>query len=144
MPQYFSSPSDIESRGAFYRNLGVKRVINASSWITRVGGSIMPSAVLDAMEEASYWFVDMNELNMKAGETIARLAGAEAGMVTAGSAAGMLLEAASCMTGMDPARVRRLPDTIGMKNEIVIKSAFCQIQKIFDSVGRILWKKFHN
>jgi L-seryl-tRNA(Ser) seleniumtransferase len=75
------------------------------------------------MEEASRWFVDLDELNAKAGEIIARLTGADAGLVTAGSAAGMLLEAAACMTGGDPAKVQQLPDTTGMKNEIVIQWA---------------------
>ncbi len=104
----------------FYERLGVRRVINGESWVTRLGGSIMPEPVVMAMEEASRSFVDMHELNRKAGDVIARLTGAEAGLVTAGSAAGMLLEAAACMTGTDPAKVHRLPDTTGMKNEIVI------------------------
>ena len=80
----------------------------------------MQPAVVDAMNDASHWFVDMHDLNGKAGDVIAKFTGAEAGLVTAGSASGMLLEAAACMTGTDPARVDRLPDTTGLKNEIVI------------------------
>jgi L-seryl-tRNA(Ser) seleniumtransferase len=106
--------------GEFYQRLGVRRLINAASWITVYGGSIMPPAVVQAMDDASRWFVDMHELNRKAGDVIARFTGAEAGLVTAGSAAGMLLEAAACMTGNDPAKAIRLPDTTGMKNEIII------------------------
>ena len=106
--------------GDFYRRLGIDRIINASSWITTYGGSIMPPAVVRAMEDASHWFVDMHELNQKAGDVIARFTGAEAGLVTAGSAAGMVLEAAACMAGTDPAKAWRLPDTTGMKSEIVI------------------------
>lgn len=109
--------------GDFYQRLGVKRIINAASWITVYGGSIMPPAVVEAMEDASHWFVDMHELNQKAGNVIARLTGAEAGLVTAGSAAGMVLEAAATMAGDDPAKIWRLPDTTGMKNEIVIHRA---------------------
>ena len=109
--------------GTFYERLGVTRTINAASWITRLGGSIMPPPVVEAMEDASRWFVDMDELNKKAGEVIARFTGAEAGLVTAGSAAGMLLEAAACMAGTDPAKLNRLPDTTGMKSEIVIHRA---------------------
>ena len=108
---------------AFYQKLGVKRIINAASWITVYGGSVMPPAVVEAMNEASRWFIDLHELNEKAGEVIARLTGAEAGLVTAGSAAGMLLEAAACMAGSDPARVWQLPDTTGMKNQIIIHRA---------------------
>ena len=107
----------------FYQRLGVKRLINAASWITVYGGSIMPPAVVSAMEDASRWFVDMHDLNAKAGQVIANLTGAEAGLVTAGSAAGMVLEAAACMAGSDPAKVWRLPDTTGMKNEIILHRA---------------------
>ena len=109
--------------GAFYQRLGVKRVINAASWITVYGGSIMPPSVVQAMEDASHWFVDMHDLNQKAGDVIAKFTGAEAGLVTAGSAAGMLLEAAACMTGTDLAKRHRIPDTTGMKSEIVIHRA---------------------
>ena len=112
-----------QAGGGFYRGLGVKRVINAASWLTVFGGSLMPGAVVRAMEDASHWFVDMHDLNRKAGDVIAEFTGAEAGLVTAGSAAGMLLQAAACMTGTDPAKVHRLPDTSGMKNEIIIHRA---------------------
>ena len=123
--------------GEFYRNLGVKRIINAASWITVHGGSIMPPAVVQAMDDASRWFVDMHELNDKAGEVIARLTGAEAGLVTAGSAAGMVLEAAACMAGSDPARIWRLPDTTGMKSEIVIHRAhLCLHATAGEAAGR--------
>ena len=104
----------------FYERLGVRPVINAWSWVTVAGGSIMPAPVLRAMEEASRNFVDLHDLNRKAGEVIARLTGAEAGLVSAGSGAGMLLQAAACMTGADPAKVWRLPDTRGMKNRIIM------------------------
>ena len=107
----------------FYNRLGVKRIINAASWITVYGGSLMPPAVVEAMNEASRWFIDLHELNEKAGEVIARLTGAEAGLVTAGSAAGMVLESAACIAGTDPARIWQLPDTTGMKDEIVIHRA---------------------
>ena len=109
--------------GNFYNRLGVKRIINAASWITVYGGSIMPTAVVQAMDDASHWFVDMHELNEKAGNIIATLTGAEAGLVTAGSAAGMVLEAAATMAGNDPAKIWQLPDTSNMKNEIILHRA---------------------
>ena len=135
-----------------YERLGVRRIINASSWRTNVGGSLMPPPVRRAMDEAGQWFVDLAELNARAGETIARLTGAEAGLVTAGSAAGMLLEAAACMTGDDPAKIDRLPDTTGMKNEIVIhrfqrvtydrcfRAAGAKLVEIGDAGGAFEWE----
>src|SRR5262245_15826448 len=87
-------------------------------------GSLMDPRVLSAMAEAAEVFVDMAELNARAGEHIARLIGVEAAHVTSGSAGGLLLAAAACLAGDDPERVRRLPDTTGMRDEIVIQK--CQ------------------
>lgn len=67
--------------------------------------------------------MDIYDLNRRAGEVIAKLTGAEAGIVTAGASAAMLLEAAACIAGKDPAKIHRLPDSSGMKNEIVIHHA---------------------
>jgi len=36
-------------------------------------------------------------------------------------AAGLVLATAACVAGPDPAKIRRLPDTTGMKNEIIMK-----------------------
>ncbi|MBM3933822.1 MAG: aminotransferase class V-fold PLP-dependent enzyme [SAR202 cluster bacterium] len=111
------------SSNSVYSRLGVRPIINAASWRSGVSGSLMPDAVVKAMAEASRSYVDIYELNRKAGEVIAKLTGAEAGMVTAGASAAMLLEAAACIAGKDPAKISRLPDTEGMKNEIIIHHA---------------------
>jgi L-seryl-tRNA(Ser) seleniumtransferase len=63
----------------------------------------------------------MAELNARAGEHIARLVGVEAAHVTSGSAGGLLLAAAACIAGTDPERIQRLPDSTGMREEIVIQ-----------------------
>jgi L-seryl-tRNA(Ser) seleniumtransferase len=49
--------------------------------------------------------------------------GAEAAFVTAGASAGLILQAAACIAGDDPARIARLPDSRGLRNEIVIQRA---------------------
>lgn len=102
--------------------LGLQSVINAHSWVTFLGGSIMPPEVLQAMSESANCFVNMPELNRKAGEIIAEITGADAGLVTAGCAAALVLQAAACMTGLDEDSIRQLPNTTGMKNEIIIQS----------------------
>jgi L-seryl-tRNA(Ser) seleniumtransferase len=107
-------------RSSVYERIGVRTIINATGATTSVGGTLMPPEVTAAMVEASQAFVVLDELNAAVGEVIARVTGAEAGYVTAGSAAGMLLAAAACLTGTDPAKVKRLPETDGMANEIVI------------------------
>ena len=104
-----------------YERLGVRPVINARGMNTMAGGSIMPPPVLQAMMEAASAFVDVGELNRRAGEHIARLLGVPAAHVTSGSAGGMLLAAAAVLAGEDPERIARLPDTTGMRDEIVIQ-----------------------
>jgi uncharacterized pyridoxal phosphate-dependent enzyme len=107
-----------------YERLGVRPIINACGMTTVAGGSLMPRPVLDAMAEAAMAFVDMHQLHAKAGEQIAELIGVEGAHVTSGSAGGLLLAAAACMAGSDPVRVKQLPDTTGMRNEIIIQK--CQ------------------
>ncbi|MCI0899143.1 MAG: aminotransferase class V-fold PLP-dependent enzyme, partial [Chloroflexi bacterium] len=74
------------------------------------------------MAGAARIMVNVDELNRKAGEEIARLTGAEAGFVCSGAAGGLVLQAAACIAGQDPVKMRQLPDTTGMKNEIIIQN----------------------
>src|SRR5262245_23154872 len=104
-----------------YARLGVRPIVNARGMNTMASGSLMPKPVLDAMNEAAGAFVDMAELTPRAGAHIARLVGVEGAYVTSGSAGGLLLAAAACIAGDDPERILRLPDTTGMRNEIVIQ-----------------------
>jgi len=104
---------------SIYSELGVAPLINASGPVTVLGGSLMPPAVLQAMNEAAAGFVDMNELHMAAGRRIAALLGVPAAHVTAGAAAGIAVMAAACMAGADPVKARQLPDTSGMPRRFV-------------------------
>jgi L-seryl-tRNA(Ser) seleniumtransferase len=83
----------------------------------------MRPEVIDAMREASQAFVNIDELNAAAGAAIARMLGAEAALVTGGAASGLVLQAAACIAGDDPANIARLPDSTRMKHEIVIQRA---------------------
>jgi L-seryl-tRNA(Ser) seleniumtransferase len=106
-----------------YRRLGVRPIIHASGTTTRYGGSRLRPEALEAMREASTTLVNLDELNAAAGAAIARLLGAEAAFVSAGASSGLILQAAACIAGDDPAKITRLPDTRGMRNEIVIQRA---------------------
>jgi len=106
-----------------YERLGVRRVIHASGTTTRYGGSLLRPEALEVMREASHTLVNLDELNAAAGAAIARMLGAEAAFVTAGASSGLILQAAACIAGDDPAKITRLPDTTAMKNEIVIQRA---------------------
>src|SRR4051812_37441747 len=82
-----------------YAKIGVRPVINGLATATRLGGSIMPSEVLAAMEEAGKYFVSLPDLHEKAGERIAQLIGVEAALVTTGAAGAITLGTAACVTG---------------------------------------------
>lgn len=104
-----------------YQKLGVRPIIHGAGTTTRYGGSLMRPETIAAMREAAQALVNIDELNEAAGAAIARMLGAEAAFVTGGAAAGLVLQAAACMTGDDLAHIARLPDTTGMKHEFIIQ-----------------------
>ncbi len=103
-----------------YQSLGIRPVINAYATLTRLGGSLMPPEVLQAMQEAAHCFVDLPELHIRVGERIAELTHNEAAYISSGAAAGLVLATAACITGINPELVNRFPDLSGLKNEIII------------------------
>ena len=103
----------------YQRMFGFKRIINASGTMTLLGGSLMPPEVIQAMSEAAEDWVKLDELLEKAGQIIADIAGVPACLITSGSAAAITLATAACITGKDREKMIKLPDTVGMKNEII-------------------------
>ncbi len=114
-----TAPADRPNE-TIYRRLGVRTIVNASGPSTRLSGGIMHPDVAQAMVEASQWCVDLGELQGRACELIAEATGAEAGYVTAGAAAALMLATGACLAGLDPARMNRLPDTAGMPDEVIV------------------------
>ena len=104
------------------RRLELPEVINASGTMTTLGASrVVPEAVR-AGAEIQDRFLHIDALQARASGVIARLTGAEAGCVTACTAAAMTVSAAACMTGSDLARIERLPDVEGLKDEVVAQA----------------------
>lgn len=103
-----------------YKELGVRPLINAAGTYTFLSASLMPRPVVEAMESASRRYVNLNELQAAVGRKIAALVGCEAALVTAGAASALTLAAAACIAGRDSEKIRRLPDTAGMKNEVLL------------------------
>lgn len=102
-----------------YAALGLRPIINATCHHTRVGGTLIPAEVVDAMRAAAESHVDMNKLQLAAGEVIARHTHAEAGYVVSGCAAAILVGTAAVLTGKDRAKMMQLPDIAGMKSEVI-------------------------
>jgi uncharacterized pyridoxal phosphate-dependent enzyme len=106
-----------------YARLGIKTVINGQGTYTALGGSLMPPEVVQAMAEAAGSFVSITELQEKVGARIASLIGVPAAMVTAGAASAITIATAACMVCDDPRAIERLPDSEGLKNEVIIQKA---------------------
>ena len=103
-----------------YERFGVKPIINVAGAMTRIGGALMEQEALEAMNEAAKGSARLDELEAAASKVIAEITHAEAGIVTAGAAAALTLGTAACITGLDVARMNRLPDTTGMANEVLM------------------------
>jgi uncharacterized pyridoxal phosphate-dependent enzyme len=105
-----------------YERLGVPTVINASGMMTHLGGAALTIDVARAMAEAGQAHVDLMLLKRRAGEVIAAWAGAEAGWVTSGAAAGIAIMTAACVAGVNPARVARLPNADWEPRSILLQA----------------------
>jgi L-seryl-tRNA(Ser) seleniumtransferase len=106
-----------------YKELGLRPLVNAAGTYTMLGGSLSPPEVVAARAAAARQFVNLVELHEAVGKRIAALLGCEAALVTAGAASALTLGTAACVAGKDPEKIRRLPDTSGMKNEVIIQKA---------------------
>src|SRR6266403_3369834 len=116
-----------------YSRLGVKTVINCRGTWTYLSGSLQFPEVRAAQTEASHHFVNMADLQRAAGRRLAELTGAESGMITSGAAGSMAASAAACMAGTDPAKIWQLPDTTGMRHQVIMAGG----RSAFDSAIRL-------
>lgn len=104
-----------------YQSIGVEPIINCRGTFTIIGGSVERPEVRAAMDAASKYFVQIDELADGVGQRLAELTGAEWGMVSSGCAAGMKHVTAACVTGGNPERLVRIPDLTGFpRTEVII------------------------
>lgn len=106
--------------GDIYRQLGIRPLINAAGTYTTLTGSLLAPQARDAMVEAAKYFVPLIDLQQAAGRRIAKLLDVPAAIVSSGGAGSILLATAACIAGKNPEKIRRIPDTTGMKNEVVM------------------------
>jgi L-seryl-tRNA(Ser) seleniumtransferase len=106
---------------SIWQRFAIPTVINACGTNTRLGGALMAPEVTAAMAEAASASVEIPDLQAGASRVIARVTGAEAGIVTAGASAALLLGAAACLARLDPAAMNRLPATGGRNQFIVMR-----------------------
>lgn len=106
---------------AIDREFPVREVINVAGTMTALGSCSVAPEVIAAMVGVLPKFVDMLDLQRAASRVIQRVIGAEAGCITSCAAAGIAIAVAACMTGADMAKVEQLPDTTGLKNEVIVQ-----------------------
>jgi len=105
----------------YFKELGVRPFINAAGTYTTLTASLMHPDVMQAIDYASKQFVHLPELHDRVGERIAQMVGCEAAMVPSGAAAALVVGTAACITGTNADFIHRLPDTTGMKNEVIVQ-----------------------
>ena len=127
----------INTKANVYSRLGVKTVINCRGTWTYLSGSLQLPEAQQAQEEAGRYFVNMVELHQAVGRRLAELTGAESGLITSGAAGAMAAATAACMAGSDPKRIWQLPDTTGLKHEVIMVGG----RSAFDSAIRLTGAK---
>lgn len=104
-----------------YQSIGVEPIINCRGTFTIIGGSVELPEVLAAMEAASGFFVQYDELATAVGERLARITGAEWGLIASGCAAAIKHVTTACVTGGNPEKLIRVPDLTGLdKTQVII------------------------
>src|SRR5713101_420768 len=103
-----------------YQRIGVEPVINCKGTFTIISGSQSLPEVKRAMDEASRYYVHLDELMNGVGKRLAELTKSEWGIVTAGCAAAITHATAACIAGTDPEKMQQIPDLTGLKNEVIM------------------------
>ena len=101
--------------------LGLRPIINVSGTMTVLGASIMVPQAVAAMAAIAGEFVEMDHLHRAASRVVAQATGGAAGFITASCASAITLSVAGTLTGDRLLAIERLPDTTGLKNEVLVQ-----------------------
>ena len=118
-----------------YESLGVRPLINCEGTYTIISGSLILPEVRQAMVEASKQYVHLDELMEAVGARIGELMQCEWGLVTNGCAAALCQVTAACVAGTDREKMARLPDTTGMKNQVLVQPSH---RHVYDHAVRMV------
>src|SRR5476649_621625 len=105
-----------------YSRFALRPVVNVSGTMTSLGASILAAPVIEAMAAILPQFVEIDDLQRKASAVIAQACGSESGYITASCSAAITLGVAATMTCDDPGLIERLPDTSGLRHEVVVQT----------------------
>ena len=107
----------------YFKELGIRTFINAAGTYTSMTGSLMPKEVIDAINYGSLEYVNLDELQDKVGKRIAELLECEYATVSSGCFGAMSIAMAGVMSGKDPKKIKQLPDTTGLRNEVILQES---------------------
>ena len=106
-------------RTNLFTEIGVRPILNARGTYTIITGSCSLPEVKRAMYEASFYFVQLDELMAAVGKEIASLMGAPSAMVTTGCEAAIALATLACTAGADIEKCQALP-YVREKTKVII------------------------
>ncbi|MCC6538696.1 MAG: aminotransferase class V-fold PLP-dependent enzyme [Bryobacterales bacterium] len=115
-----AAPAKAGESQDIYTRVGGQPFINLTATYTINGGALSRPEVKRAMEEASYWPVNLDELMAKVGAYLAPKLGAESAMVTCGASSALTHATSGVLAGTDPEKIQQLPNLTGLKNEVII------------------------
>lgn len=116
-----------------YTRLGVRPFINTTATLTINGGSRLLPEVIAAIEQASQFHVNMDELMEKASTRLAEVLQVPWGIVTSGAAASLTHATVACIVGTDPEKMQQLPDMRGLKNQVIMPK---ESRNVYDHATR--------
>ena len=102
-----------------FTRIGVRPMVNGRGTFTIVSGSRSLPQVKQAMYDASFYFVNLDELMEAVGQELGQLTGAEWGIATTGCEAAIALAVVACIAGTDPEKSQALP-YIKSRDQVII------------------------
>ncbi|WP_263383804.1 PLP-dependent transferase [Granulicella arctica] len=104
-----------------FTSIGVRPIVNGHGTFTIISGSRSLPQVKQAMYDASFYFVHLDELMDAVGKELGQLTGAEWGIATTGCEAAIALATIACIAGTDPEKSQALPYIKGRDQVIIPK-----------------------
>jgi uncharacterized pyridoxal phosphate-dependent enzyme len=102
-----------------FTRIGVRPIINGRGTYTIISGSRSLPEVKRAMYEASHYYVQLDEMEDGVGAQLAKLTGAEWGIITNGAEAAICLATIASIAGSDVEKCQGLP-YVKAKDQVII------------------------
>ncbi len=102
-----------------FTRIGVRPIVNGRGTFTIISGSRSLPEVKQAMYDASFYYVHLDEMMDGIGAQLGKLMGAEWGIATTGCEAAICLATVACMVGSNVEQSQAMP-YIKKKDQVII------------------------